>query len=233
MKRLFYLFLAVSFTVFYSCGNITEKIESEVEKELDELTEELTDDNGIEINYLEDFAQFENHGQIVEFYGEDNVEKTEVWVAEGTMSYWASVVYPDSKNKIIVYWASEDCKEMESVENTYSTYNNEGELTTDGGLILPSETGLSLGSSLPDIEELNGAEFTFYGLSWDYGGTVVDLSAKFDDYILFVGWPEGDVATEWPDEYYNIIGDVEFSSQNKDALSLGLELVSITYVVNM
>jgi hypothetical protein len=227
MKKLFYSLAMFSMIfAFFSCNNSTQEVDEN--KDDEKTTEETTK---LEIKTLEDVLNFENHEQIVEYFGEENVVKTQYTYEEGTVTSWVTVVYPNNKNSLVISWKDESCDKITSIQNSYSSYTNMGELADDGGIILPIEAGVELGSTLPEIKEANGKEFTFYGLSWDYGGYVTNLNEKFDGYTIHVGWPEGDVVESWPDEYYDIIGDKEFSSENESALKLGLEIMDITYEV--
>lgn len=227
MKKLFYsLAMFLMIFAFFSCNNSTQEVDENKDEE--KTTEETTK---LEIKTLEDVLNFENHEQIVEYFGEENVEKTQYTYEEGTVTSWVTVVYPNNKNSLVISWKDESCEEIASIQNSYSFYTSTGDLADDGGIVLPIEAGVKLGSTLPEIEEANGKEFTFYGLSWDYGGYVTNLNEKFDGYSIYVGWPEGDAAESWPDEYYDIIGDREFSSENESAIKLGLEIMYIGYEV--
>ncbi len=185
----------------------------------------------IEIKYLEDFMQFENHGQMVEYFGDENVEETVLWKAEGTVQYNVSILNPEYANRVVVYWGVDDEKEgADFVETTHSVYTYGGEELVEGGEIYPTKTEVKIGTLLPELQEINGAAFTFLGMAWDFGGAAIDLNPKFDDYDLYLGCPEVEKMNEWPEEYTNIVGDTEFSSENENALALDLEIVSITYL---
>lgn len=218
MKKLFYILTAIILVGGVSCNNAnTEKDKVESKK--------------IEIKYLEDFMQFKNHDQIVDYFGEENVKETTRFEEEGTKEYNVTIVNPENTNSIIVYWGEDkDWEDVEFVKNIYSNYTYNGKNAKDGGEVYPTRVGVELGMSLPEIQEINGAVFTFFGLAWDYEGFVTELNDKFNDYRLFVGYPNPDLITNCPDEYYNIQGDSEFLSENEDALKLGLELVSISYM---
>jgi hypothetical protein len=215
--------LTLSLFAFYSCNNTsTEKKTTEDEKETSK----------IEIKYLEDFTQFKNHEEVVEFFGEDNVVKNEYWESEGTIMFPVTIINPESKNRVVIYWkdSQEKYEDLQSVEARYSSYTSDGEMTKEKGVIYPTKVGVELGTKIDELEELNGKVFTFFGLAWDYGGIVLDLEPKFGDYAITLGCPKADEMEEYSPEYEAIIGDSEFKSNDENAVSLGLEVVSIKYV---
>jgi hypothetical protein len=79
------------------------------------------------------------------------------------------------------------------------------------------------------LEEENGGPFGFYGMGWDYAGYTFDLNSKFDDYHFVIGCPAMEFVSEFPEEYYNILGDQEFYSDDESAKQVDLRVVSISY----
>jgi len=213
--------LAVSLILF-SCNSGETKKSSEDSKGNEKL----------EVKNLEDFAQFECHEDIEEYFGEENVDSTVYYVAEGTEMFLVSIINPDSKNKVVVYWKqkSGDWSDFETAEAIYSSYDSEWEMATDEGEVYPIECGLHCGSSLEDFEKENGAPFGFYGFGWDFGGYVFDLQEKLSAYIFVIGCPEMDNAEEFSPEYMNLLGDSEFSSDDEAAKLCDLRIVSIKYL---
>ncbi|MDD2634684.1 MAG: hypothetical protein PHW82_04220 [Bacteroidales bacterium] len=226
MKKIFYILASVVIVSAISCDNANKK-----QDKVEAKKENIAETKKIEIKYLEDFLQFDNHEQIVECFGDKNVVKTSLLEDEGTVEYNVSIINPNYRNKVIVYWGEEDdWEQVEFVKNINSIYTNTGSKATAGGDIYPTKVGLEIGMLLGQIQEINGSTFTFYGLGWDYGGFVSKLDAKFDDYKLFVDHQNPDFSTNSPDEYNKLTGDNEFLSTNKDALNVGLQLVSISYM---
>ena len=185
----------------------------------------------IEINYLEDFVQFENHEQVVAYFGEENVMKTDKWEAEGSIRFPVSVVNFSFENQVIIYWEAEQehYANFQSVKNLHSYITMDGEIAEQGGEIFPTRNQIQLGTTLTDFEEINEGEITFLGFAWDYGGAVIGLNSKFDKYTIFIGCPAIVEMQEWPEAYNNLVGDSEFSSQSADAKNAGLEIVAILY----
>ncbi len=221
-----YLFVLLAATVVFSSCNFEAKSDKS-----DDDKDGKVECADIEIKYLEDFAQFENHQQVAGFFGKDNVEETEVWRAEGTILYPVTIIDEGKAYRTVVYWNPEEKghQDFQHVENTYSIYTLNGNDAEEGGESYPTKVGIELGMTLSDMEVVNGDEFSFLGMAWDFGGLVIDLDSRLDNYTFAVGCPVIESQSEWPDAYYDIIGDVEFSSNDENALELGVEVVSITY----
>jgi len=221
MRKLFYILLSVIFIAIISCDNTKKKSEDE----------NSSDAPKIEIEYLEDFVQFENHEQMAEYFGEENVEESILWKAEGTVEYNVSILNPEYTNRVVVYWGMEgETDGVDFVETTYSIYTYDGDEAIEGGDVFSTTTQVKVGTSMAELQEINGEAYSFYGLAWDFGGAVIDLNPNFDDYQFYLGSPSIDKMTDWPDDYYKIVGDVELSSENSDALEMELEVVSIAYM---
>lgn len=212
--------LAVSLVLF-SCNSVETKKTDTDSKEKDEL----------EIKNLEDFAQFECHEDIEEYFGEENVDSTVYYVAEGTEMFLVSIINPDSKNKVVVYWKqkSGDWSDFETAEAIYSSFDSDYEMARKEGKTYPIECGLHAGSTLEDFEKQNGKPIGFYGFGWDYGGLVYETSDELSGYAFTIGCPEMDYATEFTEEYMNLLGDSEFSSDDEAAKLCDLRIVSIKY----
>ncbi len=226
MRKLLYILLSVVFFTILSCDNIEKKTDNN--KKGDEIS---SNTSKIEIKYLEDFMQFENHEQMAEYFGEENVEETILWKAEGTVEYNVSILNPEYSNRVVVYWGMEgETDGADFVETTYSIYTYDGDEAIEGGDVFSTTTQVKVGTSMAELQEINGEAYSFYGLAWDFGGAVIDLNPNFDDYQFYLGSPSIDKMTDWPDDYYKIVGDVELSSENSDALEMELEVVSIAYM---
>lgn len=225
MKKIFLLIATVFVTVILisSCKN------SGTDKKSEKVTEEK---EKIEIKYLEDFAQFENHEQVLDCFGAPNVISTEWYLAEGTERYLVSVVNPEQKNKIIIYWKPESgvYAEFAFVEASYSLYDTDWEFVDEEGKTYPTKTGLSVGDSISRLVELNGGPVGFYGLGWDYGGYVFGTDKKFDAYSVRLDLSDKYLATpEGTDAYMSIAGDGEFHSNDPKVKDIPLEVYSIIY----
>ena len=97
-------------------------------------------------------------------FGKANVREESFPGAEGIGSYPALVVFPDDPRKrleLVLDGDNPDAPIQElRVTSMDSTWHD--------------ASGLRPGMTLAELVELNGAPVSFYGLEWDYGGTVQD-----------------------------------------------------------
>jgi len=102
-----------------------------------------------------------SESQIRALYGPENVRRKDIQLEEGA-SFPGTVVYPDDPEKtFIIRWRDPSFRNLpESV------------LFRGPHSIWKTDKGLSLGTSLKEIETINGKPFALYGFGWDYGGTV-------------------------------------------------------------
>jgi hypothetical protein len=97
-------------------------------------------------------------------FGKDNVREETFDGAEGIGTYPALVVFPEDPRKrleLVLDAGNPDAPIRElRVRSADSLWH--------------ADSGLRTGMSLAELVTLNGAPVTFYGLQWDYGGTVQD-----------------------------------------------------------
>lgn len=97
-------------------------------------------------------------------FGKANVREETFPGAEGIGSYPALVLYPDQPRKRLELVLDADNPDAPIRELRVAT--------TDS--LWHDASGLHTGMSLAELVALNGAPISFYGLDWDYGGTVQD-----------------------------------------------------------
>ena len=97
--------------------------------------------------------------EIRDYYGEENIRKTDIPVGEG-MTEPGAELYPDSRNTaaILVY--------PDGKVRRVSTTAPDGQWHTQGDV--------RVGTSLQVVEAANDAPFELAGFAWDYGGTTTD-----------------------------------------------------------
>lgn len=107
-------------------------------------------------------------------YGAENVAREDIHLGEGETSP-GTVLFPnDSSRRLTVTW-----------RDTIGRANPER--VTIGGrtsrwFVVP---GVSIGTSLAELERLNGKPFRLYGFQWDYGGTVGEWDGGQLDSLWF------------------------------------------------
>ena len=97
-------------------------------------------------------------------FGKDNLRQETFDGAEGIGTYSVLVVFPDDPRKRLELVLDGDNPDAPIQELRVTS--------TDS--IWHDASGLRAGMTLAELVELNGAPVSFYGLEWDYGGTVQD-----------------------------------------------------------
>lgn len=97
-------------------------------------------------------------------FGKDNVREDTFDGAEGIGTFPALVVFPDDPRRRLELVLDADNPDAPIQELRVSS--------TDS--LWHDASGLRAGMTLAELMELNGAPISFYGLQWDYGGTVQD-----------------------------------------------------------
>jgi hypothetical protein len=98
---------------------------------------------------------------IIRLYGADKVEQRTIRGPEGIGSFDVSVIYPRTANEMLVYWENNDYGKRParvSIRKTGSEWK--------------TLYGIRIGTSLAELNRLNGRSFKFLGFNWDYGGSV-------------------------------------------------------------
>ena len=97
-------------------------------------------------------------------FGKANVREETFDGTEGSGSYPALVVFPDDPRKRLELVLDADNPDAPIRELRVPSMDSRWH----------DPTGLRTGISLAELVALNGAPVSFYGLGWDYGGTVQD-----------------------------------------------------------
>lgn len=160
-----------------------------------------------------------SESDLIKLFGKENITSQKLAVDNEGMEYQeGTVIYTnDPLKKLSILWS--DPKNKKNLKRV-KLYGDKSYWKLAGGV--------SLGTSLKELERLNGGEFIFWGFGWDAGGFVKTwsngkLEKKFGgkvgiglDTISRVKKPD---ATLVPDnitenEYFSVQGEREFSSSN-------------------
>lgn len=95
-------------------------------------------------------------------YGEDQVQFRSVYIGEGE-SQPGVVVFPNTPNELEIVW-----------DIAAATGNPEFIRASQKGSSWRTADGVTVGTSLEELERINGKPFSIYGFGWDYGGLVTD-----------------------------------------------------------
>ncbi|MEL6851510.1 MAG: hypothetical protein AAFP92_23515, partial [Bacteroidota bacterium] len=94
-------------------------------------------------------------------YGEASVTTKQIHWAEGTFER-GSILYEGSSQEVAIFW--EDTLKLARPAMVRITRN-------DGPFITPDK--IKIGTSLQELQALNGKAFKLWGLAWDFGGYVI------------------------------------------------------------
>jgi|KBSSwiStaDraftv2_1062776.scaffolds.fasta_scaffold529795_2 hypothetical protein len=98
---------------------------------------------------------------LIRLFGKDNVRETRIEGAEGE-TYPGAIVFPnDPLKKLKLIW-------KDDVKNAIAEASVEGEKS-----VWKTAEGVTLGTTLRELNALNGRAFTVSGFGWDYGGRVL------------------------------------------------------------
>jgi hypothetical protein len=148
--------------------------------------------------------------ELVRVYGKGNVVDRDVDIGEGETQP-GTVIFPnDPKRCIEILWQDPDKKTRPSSAQI------QGESS-----LWKSPHGISLGTSLKQLEQFNGKPFQMAGFGWDYSGTVMSwekgsLATELDGengrvIVRLDSRPKSDVPQE---EQNQVMGDRDFSSHH-------------------
>ena len=147
---------------------------------------------------------------LVNRFGARNVSDGDIDVGEGETAPGTTVFAGDSTRAIEILW--KDPKTKRSPDT----------LTIKGKASRwKAAHGISLGTSLKDLERINGKPFVLSGFGWDYSGTVYSwengvLSKDFEGHGSVILRLDTDlVPPNLPEpDYDHVSGDASFSSSN-------------------
>lgn len=104
-------------------------------------------------------------GAVLSAYG-DQAKADSIYLAEGMIDDGV-VIYPDEPKKTVyVYWD----KEIDAKRPAFIRIIGD----STGATEWRSPDGLTLGTTLAEVERMNGKPFKLTGFGWDYGGRVTD-----------------------------------------------------------
>lgn len=101
-------------------------------------------------------------------YPDANIEEGSDLFEEGTEERAYTVLYPGTENELHITWQDKDRKDVHDIR-----YSGTGKWK--------SETGVSVGMSYEQLNQLNKKPVSFYGFGWDYSGAVLWNGGKLEN----------------------------------------------------
>lgn len=108
---------------------------------------------------LEVLAQVIADDKLDEIYPTANKTEGSELFEEGTVERSYTILYPQTPDNCLIIWADKDRTKLHQI-------------FVDRESRWRSNTGVRVGSTYDELEELNGGPIKFYGFGWDHSGAV-------------------------------------------------------------
>ena len=92
-------------------------------------------------------------------YPQANIKEGLDMFEEGTLERAYTILYPDTPDELVITWQEKNREKVHSIN-----YSSNGKWS--------SETGVKVGTTLEELNKMNGKPVSFYGFGWDYSGAV-------------------------------------------------------------
>ncbi len=158
---------------------------------------------------LDSLLSFNSEAELKAVYGE-YAETSVGQLPEGMGEYSNTILFKGTKNEVEFNWT--DRNEKMGIESIKLSGKN-----SDWKM----KNGLHIGSTLKEIETLNGAPFIFYGCCWDYAGAIVWTDGALSEKMIdgFIEFPVDDHPMD-----NSLTGEKEINSNDPIAQKAGLIL---------
>lgn len=176
MNKLMYS--AAIFALLMSCAEETAAETTETpsnnttEVNNDSANVEVVEEATLNFEYFEDYAALTTKTKLYEHFTEDQLRDDTTWYAEGTVMRMSTVL-KDGERTINFVWAEDDNESLENIEAHAQLWSEDWSATSRQAM--PSQCGITLGASLAELVEWNGAAVHFSGFGWDYAGGIFEL----------------------------------------------------------
>ncbi|HEY7609017.1 MAG TPA: hypothetical protein VIF14_07275 [Alphaproteobacteria bacterium] len=139
---------------------------------------------------------------LAKIYGAANVKLGKITAAEG-MEQPGAVIYAETPNRLEVGF-TEDGKKIEFIRIV--------------GKAWATKEGLRIGTTLAELERLNGGPFQLSGFGWDYGGAVTARGRALQGIGITLAYTRNGESRE----AQQVMGDRQFSSRHPALKNLGV-----------
>jgi len=169
---------------------------------------------------------------LIAAYGAENVKDTEFFLGEGETEMGTGLFLDDETKTVRILWMDSENKATPATVEL-----------TGAKSVWKTAEGISLGTPLTKVQEINGKPFKLYGFEWDYGGSLSegnngnikglpheDPEKGFQPVFFGLTFqPDYDAKPDFPQEKYSqVAGDTEFSSDHAVMQELDPVIYAIT-----
>ncbi|MFH2095643.1 MAG: hypothetical protein ABIJ16_08065 [Bacteroidota bacterium] len=221
MMKFFYCFLFAGL-VITGCNNNasvedetgTDTLSTNDTVAVNEKQQEVSDEF-----LLDNLLAYNSEEELIAAFGKENIITEHRWGAEGEYEYKASILYPETKNQVEFAW--EDSVSLSGLSSICIYIFKE---TPDWY----TSYGIKIGTTMKELEEMNGKPFRFWGFDWDYSGGAFFEEGNLANLNMHIclntppGAPEKEAG--------EMIGDMEFTSDDAIAKKVNPIVVEITMV---
>lgn len=151
-------------------------------------------------------------------YGSDRLESRKLPAGEGT-TVPGYVLFPGDSDELFIELGDDKQPARARFSDPRSGWHD-------------AATGLTIGTTLAELHEMNGRPFTFTGFGWDYGGTVSNWNGGHLENLLvrLTYAPERLPAAGLPEA---LLGDVPIASDADHIKGMGLRVREITVPIRL
>jgi len=145
---------------------------------------------------------------IIKAYGKSNVIRRTIGLGEGETTD-GTVVFPDTDNEVTIEWAKDKAFQKPAkvrIEKANTAWK--------------TDQGIGVGTTLAQLEAINGKDFKFAGFEWDYAGIANNWQGGNIDKRLTVFLEANNPKALYPD----LIGDSLFDASNPKAKAADLRV---------
>jgi hypothetical protein len=175
-------------------------------------------------------------------FGAENVKPGAMPGPEGTTLPGAVLFPTDARQKLTLYW-KESGPGASKTSPEHSKAVNPSNNPTVATIIIDephspfhTEDGIQIGTTLKELEKLNGQPFTLSGFDWDYGGMVLSWGdkGKLREKLQKNGglslqlYPPENTLKNNPTDASKVSGDGSFSSANPAMQKLNPQVTTMS-----
>nr|WP_293842161.1 hypothetical protein [uncultured Arsenicibacter sp.] len=173
--------------------------------------------------------------ELIDLLGKENVTVNDtIYIAEGATEI-GTTLFKGTPDEAQILWldkenaAKPDAVILRPASDKPGTGGNQTQWVTDNGL--------RIGSTLKEVEKLNGKPFKLYGFGWDYGGSASSwqggsLEGKDGKTYLSIVFGYGELSAEQEKLVDKVSGDGEFLSSNPAMQQLNPVIQTMTVRFN-
>jgi len=189
---------------------------------------ESAKEKAVPTEFIDSLLTIKDEKQLIEIFGDEFITTDSVYDTEGNRSE-VTLIYPGTVNQVEVVWKNPRKKSGISKVTIHAFFDEQNEVYLPNSRWKTSY-GVTLGTSLKELERINGTPFIFFGFGWDYGGIISEYNTgKLGQYPLQLQLGIIDIKKQGNDpDYEMLMGDNEFNSDDPEAQRLNPIVISIS-----